>query len=80
MGSRFELSDAGVFLGDGAGDVLVCFLPLVVLGFVGSAALTLAFEGFGCFLQLKAMAFKEGIALEEDLLLPVKFFFYGFKI
>lgn len=50
-----EFRDASVFLGDGAAGMLMGFLPLLVLSFVGSAALTLTFKKLSKLLRFKAV-------------------------
>ena len=44
LAGGFELGYSGVLLGDGAAGMLMCSLPLLVLAFVRTAALTLAVE------------------------------------
>ena len=63
--ARFEFADAHVLLRDGAEGVLVRFLPLLVLGFVGAAALALTLEEFGELLRLQSVAFQQGVSTSQ---------------
>ena len=52
--------------------MLVSFLPLLLLGFVGPAALTLALEHVCCLFEFETVAFQEAVAVANDAFFFVK--------
>ena len=63
-----EFGDALIFLGNSTSGMLVCLLPLLMLGFVGTTRLALTVKEIREFFRFKTVAFKESVTIAQEIL------------